>query len=101
MQIDERGKITPLKTVDELSQHLMAVKTPETARVAAAAALSLHHSGRVGPGTVSADKVTVRRTKDGLLCTAQPSRFFRGTVLFDEKGRINRISKAYTGPLPP
>lgn len=101
LRIDAKGKLTAFKTVQDFQQALKPVNNEKEAKTAAAAALALFSSDRVAPGPIPIDKVTVRKTSSGYLCTTRPTRSYSGSALFDNKGVLQRLSKTFTGPFPP
>jgi hypothetical protein len=98
--VDEGGKITPLQKPADFNTGLMKVAGEGDVKTAAAAVLSLYGSGRVGPGPVTADKVTVTSDGKGWSARATAMRLFQGTVNFDGDGKCTAVSKMYIGPLP-
>ncbi len=100
--IDKDG-IRPLKTPGDFAKGLMAVKSDDDARVAAAAVISLHAGGGIstGPAVVSVEAVQVRKSDKGWTCTAQKPNQFQGTAIFDSDGKLTSVSKISIAPLPP
>src|SRR5207302_3853910 len=85
----------PLRTPEDFNRQLMAVKSDDDAKVAAAAALSLYagsgHS--TGPVIVTADQVKVEKSDKGWTCTAQKPNAFQGTIRFDPDGKLISVGK--------
>lgn len=100
VRIDAEGKIHPLPAA-ALKTGLMAVKTEEDARIAAAAVLSLTGDGRTAPGPVQAKEVQVTRKGEGWSCQVTRQNNFQGTVEFDAKGQLTKVTKVSIAPLPP
>jgi hypothetical protein len=101
VSVDENGKLQALSKPADFNRGLTPIKSDADAKVAAAAVLSLYGADRVGPGVVSPDIVTVKRSDKGWQATADKRNQFVGTVSFDEKGRVVLVSKTYAGPVPP
>jgi hypothetical protein len=100
LKIDEQETMAPLYEAVDYNQGLMKIATDDDARISAAAILSLHSSGRVGPGIVSAKEVTVTRSAEGWSCSVFRENAFQGVVVFDRDGKCVSVTKTYIGPLP-
>jgi hypothetical protein len=95
------GKVVPLKEPADFNQGLMKVASDSDAATAAAAILSLHGEGQVGPGGVAAKDVQVTKSDKGWSCQLQKRNAFQGTVLLSAEGKCTSVSKVYTGPRTP
>jgi hypothetical protein len=99
----DRDGVRPLtgKTGD-LAKGLMAVKSEDDARTAAAAVLSVCPEGgrAVGPGVMPPEAVKVEKADKGWTCTAR-RQFLTGTVTFDADGKLTGVRRQSMVPLPP
>jgi hypothetical protein len=101
LRIDAAGKMMPLKKTSDYAEGLMAAKTDEDRKIAAAAVLSLYHSGRAGPAAIKAGEVQVTKDGNGWACTVTRQNNFSGTVHFNADGQVTKFSKVSIAPLPP
>lgn len=101
VRVDSAGKVIPLMKPADYNTGLMAVTTAEDAKIAAAAVLSLYGSGQVAPGVVKAAEVNVTNNGQAWQGVVERKNEFQGAVDFTNKGQVSRLSKVYTGPVPP
>ncbi len=99
--MDENGKIETFTKAEDFNRGLMAVTNAHEARLAAAAVLSLHGSGRVGPGRLASDQVKITPKDKGWTAQVHVKNHYFGSVTFNDKGRVQLVSKQYAGPFPP
>jgi hypothetical protein len=88
------GKLTVLKTPDDFNTGLLAIKTEEDARIAAAAIVSLLPAGEIGPQNIDARNVKATEDK-GWICTCRVgsgASSGEASITFDDKGRCTGIS---------
>jgi hypothetical protein len=100
---DADGKITRYQNGSDFNTGLMAVKSDDDARTAAAAVLAIASCTQVGPGPVDPKEVTVRKDDQGWTCTISKKMAFDGEVKFDAEGKVTAASKRmnFIMPLPP
>lgn len=101
VRLDAARKVIPLIKPGDYSEGLMPVKNAEDVKIAAAAVLSLYGSNRVAPGLVTEKEVMVTATEQGWRGVVNRNNAFQGTVEFDKKGQATKLSKVFTGPVPP
>jgi len=101
LRLDAALKVVPLNKAGDFSEGLMPVNTEEDVKTAAAAVLSLYGSNRVAPGLVAEKEVMVTKTEQGWRGVVNRNNAFQGTVEFDKKGQLTKVSKVFTGPVPP
>jgi len=100
LRVDAAGKVFSLTKVGDY-EGLMAVKNEEDVKTAAAAVLSLYGSEKVAPGVVKVTEVKATKTDDGWQGMVERKNEFQATVEFNNKGQVIKLSKIYTGPVPP
>jgi len=101
--IDADGTVTRYQSASDFNTGLMAVKSDDDARTAAAAVLALAGCDQVRPGAVEAKEVAVKKDDKGWTCTVSRRMAFDGEVKFDAGGKVTAVAKRmnYIMPLPP
>jgi hypothetical protein len=101
--INGKNRAASFRTSQDFNAGLMAVKTDDDARIAAAAILSLMGDERVYPGAIDAREVSVTRIQTGWTCFVTRTKGFDGKVIFDSDGHCTSATKAlnYAPPVPP
>ncbi len=92
--INEKGFATAYRTPKDFNVGLRPVNSDETAKVAAAAILSLMDADQIGPRPIGAQEVTVERTKSGWSCQVAQAQGIKGTVTFDKSGQCTSAAKS-------
>ena len=87
---------------EDLARGLIAVKSEDDAKAAAAAVLSLTFEGghSLPPAVLKRDAVKVEKSDKGWTCQVQQMAL-NGTVTFDADGKLTSVNKASFIPLPP
>jgi hypothetical protein len=101
LRVDAEGKVSPLAKVGDYNEGLMAVMSEEDVKTATAAVLTLYGSAKGAPGVVNATEVKVTKTGQGWQGVVDRRNEFQGNVEFNAKGQVIKLSKVFTGPLPP
>lgn len=102
--IDQQGRVHAFRAAEDFNHGLLAVKTDDDARTAAAAILSLMGTQEASPGAISANEINVTNSATGWTCRlSQQRRGIQGSVNFDRAGRCVSAAKSlnYSRPLPP
>lgn len=101
--IDAEGQLRALRAPSDFNAGLAPVSTDESARVAAAAILSLVGDQHAAPGVISAREVAITRSNGGWVAVVMQPRGVTGKVEFDQHGRCVAITKRlnYSPPVPP
>ncbi len=101
--INEKGFAATYQTPRDFNVGLRSVTSAETAKVAAAAILSLMDADQIGPRAIGAEEVTVERTKTGWSCQVAQAKGIKGTVTFDNSGQCTSATKRlnFVPPMPP
>ena len=101
--IKQNGTAVAYQTAKDFNVGLVAVKSEESARTAAAAILSLMDGDQIAPAPVPVEDVKVEKTENGWSCRVAQTGGIAGRVFFDEKGQVTQVAKGlnFTPPTPP
>ncbi|HEX2573845.1 MAG TPA: hypothetical protein VH877_30130 [Polyangia bacterium] len=102
VSVDARGRVATVETPRDFNVGLMAVRSDEDARVAAAAIMTLRGLGYlIGPIRIAASDVTVQRTDDGGWSASMERAWLGSQVEFDAAGRCKELPAVPPPPTPP